>query len=246
MRMLRKLLFLAFAAAALGAAAFRLKVQPLWRTWGVDAVEATKPLPGDDVVPEAPVRDTRAITIDAPPAAVWPWLLQMGFGRGGWYSYDAVDMRGASVDRILPEHQALAVGDTVPTHPGGGFLVKAVEPERALVLYLDSGLARAQAEAARAASAEASPPNVAAAGAFMGATSPTEFAASWAFVLEPEAGGRTRLIERFRVRFEQGGQPWTRVTLPVLGFGVFAMVRRQLLGIRARAEQSERRTGAAA
>jgi hypothetical protein len=65
---------------------------------------------------------------------------------------------------------------------------------------------------------------------------PQEFAASWAFVLEPIEGGGTRLIERVRTRFGETDKPWTRFTLPVMGFGVFVMVRRQLLGIRARVE----------
>src|SRR3990172_10244978 len=89
------------------------------------------------LAPDPPAGAPRGRTIDAPPEAVWPWLVQMGYGRGGWYSYDAVDMKGASSATILPEHQSLAVGDLVPTDPGGGFVVKVVESEHALVLYVD-------------------------------------------------------------------------------------------------------------
>ena len=93
-------------------------------------------LPGDDLVPGAIVA-THAITIDAPPAEVWPWLVQMGCDRAGWYSVDRLDNGGRpSADRIVPELQGLAVGDAVPGWPGHRLLMHArlVEPERALVL----------------------------------------------------------------------------------------------------------------
>jgi hypothetical protein len=162
----------------------------------------------------------------------------MGYGRAGWYSYDAIDMAGASSRRVVPEWQSLDVGDVVPTHPGGGFEVRIVEPEEALVLYSDTAVVVGQAEAARVAGATGPAPNVQATGAFLGATQPTEFSASWAFVLEPVAG-RTRLIERFRVRFGDTDKPWTVMTLPAVGFGVFLMMRKQMLGIRDRAQASK-------
>ena len=62
----------------------------------------------------------------------------MGFDRGGWYSYDQLDMGGSSAVRILPEYQAIEVGDVIPTSPTTGFVVRAVEPRRALVLYSDT------------------------------------------------------------------------------------------------------------
>lgn len=223
--------------AAGGVIAFRTFVAPWWRSWGVEPAEVAKPLPGDEIVDGGVTAETRGITIEAPPSAVWPWLVQMGFGRAGWYSYDAVDMRGASAARILPEHQALVPGDNVPTHPGGGFVVKDIEPERHLVLYLDSEMVRAQAEEAAAINAE-SPANLRMTGAFMEQGQPTEFTASWAFVLEPVGSSRTRLVERFRVRFGTADdKPWTKATLPLMGFGVFLMMRKQLLGIRDRAER---------
>ena len=124
----------------------------------------------------------------------------------------------------------------LPTHPGGGFEVRVLEPKRALVVYTDSDIVARQAAAAREAATEAASTNVQATGAFLGATQPAEFAASWAFVLEPIAGGRTRLIERFRVKFGDSDKPWTAATLPVVGFGVFLMTRQQMLGLRERAE----------
>ena len=201
------------------------------RTWGIDPTEAVRPLPGDDLVPVSTAIETRGITIDAPPDAVWPWLVQMGFGRGGWYSYDQLDMGGTSAVALHPEWATVAVGDIMPTSPGTGFEVKVVEPGRALVLFSDTALVASQAAASREAAPV--PAGLAASGAFLG-TAPEDFAASWAFVLEALDGGRTRLIERFRVRFGDGG-PQFAVIGPIMGFGVFVMMRRQMLGIRDRA-----------
>ena len=233
---LRNIVAVVAGTVTLGGAAAWVTVRPWWHAWGTDPVESAAPLPGDDVVPDAGVSDTRAVTIDAPPSAVWPWLTQMGFGRGGWYSYDVVDMKGSSADKIIPDLPPLAPGDILPTHPGGGFEVRVVEPDRALVLYVDSSMARSWAAKDGVDLEMSVPANLRAGGAFMNAAQPTEFAASWSFVIEPLAGDRTRLIERFRIRFDGGERAWTRYTLPALGFGVFVMIRRQLLGIKARAE----------
>ena len=229
--MLRRLIVALLALGGAGYAGYQLVLKPWWRRWGVVPDEAIAPLPGDEVVPDAMTSETRGITIDAPPAAVWPWLVQMGYGRGGWYSYDAVDMAGHSTDRILPEHQGLKAGDLVPTHPGGGFVVRLIDPEKALVLFADTSLMQEQPAIDEASL------NVRATGAVLERAQPTDFAASWAFVLEPLPGGRTRLLERVRARFGETDQPWQRYTMPLMGFGVFVMVRRQLLGIKQRAEQ---------
>jgi len=229
-------LTVALAGAVVLSTTYRWVIGPWHRRWGATDAEASRVLAGDELVPEA-AGSTRAVTIDAPATDVFPWIVQIGFGRAGWYSYDQVDMEGSSSERILPEHQSLAVGDVVPTHPGGGFVVKAMEEGRHLVLYLDNELVRTQASEAEAINAE-SPANLRVAGAFMEGAQPPEFNATWAFVLEDLGNGQTRLIERFRVLF--GGdeaKPWTRFTLPVMGFGVFAMMRKQMLGIRDRAER---------
>ncbi len=236
---MRRLLLVLAALGATGVVVARLLDQ--WRrTWGVSPVEAIKSLPGDDLVPNAVTSETRGITIDAPVSAVWPWLVQMGYGRGGWYSYDQIDMGTPSATSILPELQQLAVGDLLPTHPGGGFEVKVLEQEQALVVYADTAMVQRQLEEARARGEEAPTLNVQATGAAMSAAQPSEFAASWAFVLEPLDGDRCRLVERVRAWFGGGEQPWMRYTLPVMGFGVFVMVRRQLLGIRTRVERAAR------
>jgi len=208
-----------------------------WRTWGFDPIDAARPLPGDDLVPTPTAIDTRGIIIDAPAEAVWPWLVQMGYERAGWYSYDRMDMRGKSSDRLMPEWQNLGVGDLVPTSSDTGFAVRVVEPGRALVLFSDTGIVASQAAAAAdAAERPDVPAGLAASGAILRQT-PQDFAASWAFALEPLDDGRTRLIERFRVRFGAGG-PAFRVVAPAMGFGVFVMMQRQMVGIRERAQRT--------
>ena len=203
-----------------------------WRTWGFDPKEAARSLPGDELVPTPTAIDTRGITIDAPPQAVWPWLVQMGFDRAGWYSYDQLDMRGKSLETIVPKLQDLAVGDVMPMSPNAGFEVRILDPGRALVLYADTALIERQTASAAHDTTDV-PAGLAASGTFLRQT-PQEFVASWTFSLEPLDGGRTRLIERFRVRFGPSG-PGFRFVGPIMGFGVFVMMQRQMLGIRARA-----------
>lgn len=94
-------------------------------------------LEGDDIIPHPSAQLTHAVAIDASPKDVWPWLLQMGCQRAGWYSWDVLDnARVRSADHIIPELQCLAVGDVIPARPvgAGGFKVLRIVPERALVL----------------------------------------------------------------------------------------------------------------
>jgi proline iminopeptidase len=235
--MLKRLFVIGAAIASAGAAFGFVKGRAEFRTWGIDPTESERPLPGDDLVPMAEAVDTRGIDIDAPPEKVWPWLVQMGYGRAGWYSYDQLDMNKPSADRIVPELQALAVGDVVPTHPGGGFEVRILEPDHALVLYADRGLMDAQKAAAPEGIKDASV-NVQATGMALEKTMQGDFTASWAFVLEPTAKGGTRLIERFRGRMEvpEGARMNPKMAGTMLVFGLFVMVRRQLVGIRGRVE----------
>ena len=142
---MRKVLFAIAAATAAAVVTYQVAVRPWWKSWGVSPEEAEEALPGDDVIADANAGETRAITVNAPAAAVWPWLVQLGTGRGGWYSYEGMGMQGQSAFKVLPDFQDLKVGDLVPTYPGGGFVVSRLEPGRALVLYLDSNLAREQA-----------------------------------------------------------------------------------------------------
>jgi hypothetical protein len=133
------------------------------------ALEKRRPLPVDGLVPKPMFTSTHAITIDAPPERVWPWIAQMGAGRAGWYSWDAIDNGGApSRTRIVPELQSIARGDIMPAVPGekDGFVVAAVDPPRDLVLTVPDG---------------------------HGGN-----AVGWEHVLDPLPGGRTRLIVRGR------------------------------------------------
>jgi hypothetical protein len=95
---------------------------PLYRrwhlNWGATPIEIAGALPGDDLLPHAQYRSTRAITIDAPPEAVWPWLVQVGCLRAGWYSNDLLDNLGhPSARSIVPSLQHLEVGQWVPMAP---------------------------------------------------------------------------------------------------------------------------------
>ncbi len=101
--------------------------------------EKQQNLPGDTLLPRIDRRITYAVTIDSPPSRVWPWLVQMGCDRGGWYSFDEVDNGGhPSADRIHPEWQHLEIGDHLAGSPsdapGSGFEVSEIHPNQSLVL----------------------------------------------------------------------------------------------------------------
>ena len=218
MRIIRMIgLALASALVASGVVYFAF-VRPKVRGWGLDPHEAELPLPGDELIDEPSHVETRGITIHAPISKVWPWLVQMGFGRAGWYSYDMMDSAKSSAAGILPEFQDLKVGDVMPTHPGGGFLVKVADAERALVLYTDTDLLRSQSGRE-------------------GNESYPEIQASWAFYLQPEDTG-TRLIERFRAK-TPGSGPATAVLGEIMGTGIVLMTRKQMLSIKERVEALE-------
>lgn len=116
--------------------------RPAMLRWGTEGDEATEPLPGDDLVPNPRFESTRAISIDAPPERVWPWVVQMGIYRAGFYTHDRVErlmfharyVEGKhSATRIHPELQDLEVGDLVPYGGGVYARVSEVEPNRHLV-----------------------------------------------------------------------------------------------------------------
>lgn len=116
-------------------AAAVLARRPL-RNWGTTAAERHRALPGDGLIPGERGTSTMATTIDAPPAAVWPWLAQMGADRAGWYSFDRLDNGGRpSADTLDPRWTQVAEGDRMVTVPGRSwFTVAHVEPNRSLVL----------------------------------------------------------------------------------------------------------------
>ncbi len=111
--------------------------------WGARPEEVEAILPGDELLPEAGTVATRAIGIDAPPSAIWPWLLQMGPGRGGAYTYDWIEnlfgLNMHSADRIVPEWQSMKVGDVWRNPQGVGMRTEIVDPERTLALRAEDG-----------------------------------------------------------------------------------------------------------
>ena len=123
------------AAAATGVAAYAKWIRPRQLTWGARPEEVDRSLPGDDLVARPTFNATRGISIQAPPEQVWPWLVQAGVGRAGWYSYDLLDNPGRrSSRRIIPELQHLAPGDIMPMGPGGqGIPVHALDPPRTMI-----------------------------------------------------------------------------------------------------------------
>jgi hypothetical protein len=133
------------AVAVLAGAGYPL----LWRrrclTWGASRAEAEHAMPGDEFLPGAPLVSTRAITVDAPSSAIWPWLVQMGPGRGGAYTYDRIEnlfgLNMHSADKILPEFQGLKAGDVIPLGAHGPRMrVEVLEPDHTLVLRSEDGL----------------------------------------------------------------------------------------------------------
>ena len=124
--------------AALLAVYFRV-IKPWHLRWGATDDEIARTMPGDELIPGAGTA-THAITIDAPPDNVWPWLVQIGYGRAGWYSYDWIDNDfKPSADRIIPEYQDLEVGDKILMMPTMGFEVKSIDPTNSIVSLLEDG-----------------------------------------------------------------------------------------------------------
>jgi hypothetical protein len=130
----------AATAAALGliAGAYLTLARPAQLRWGASDAEVARAMPGDALSDHPTFLSTRAISIAAPPEAIWPWLVQLGYGRAGFYGYDILENIGSprglrSADRIIPELQQLAVGDPLPLSAAGGLIVNAIEPPRFLI-----------------------------------------------------------------------------------------------------------------
>ena len=127
------------ATAVVIGAVYVFAVRPWHLRWGATTDEVRAALPGDELLPGAR-STTRAIAIAAPPEDVWPWLVQLGYGRAGWYSYDWIDNDGIpSVDRIVHELQELKVGDRIEMMPGSGFVVRYIADGRAILGESDDG-----------------------------------------------------------------------------------------------------------
>ena len=140
----RSLLAAALAAVGGAAAGYSLVLRERCLTWGAEPAEVHAAMPGDALMPDSPLVTTRAVTIDAPPDAIWPWLVQMGPGRGGAYTYDWIEnlfrLDMHSSDRVLPEFQDLKIGDSMRLGSKGPCLrVEILEANRALVYRSDDG-----------------------------------------------------------------------------------------------------------
>jgi hypothetical protein len=203
----------------------------LGRRWGATEDEVHRSLPGDDLVPHPMVETTHAITIHAPAAAIWPWLVQMGYDRGWWYTdarwYRLLETAlwnakpHTSAERIIPELQHLAVGDTVPDGPPrtASFTVAVLEPQRVLGLYSTTHILFMAPAFVR------NNPRLRLYGDF-----------SWAFILDEQEEGVTRLIVRTRASY--GPRLFRMLTLPLFYPGDFLMARMMLRTIKQRVEQS--------
>lgn len=151
-----------------------------------EAAEQTRLLPGDELLPAAKGQDTYGVTLPASPGQIWPWLVQMGCGRGGWYAQDWLDNGGQpSAERILPEFQALAPGQILAATPESpeGFEVLGLEPRRCLMLGSCFDLA-----------AKRQVP-------FADPLPDTYWRVSWVFGLEALGANETRLWARVRVDY---------------------------------------------
>jgi hypothetical protein len=199
-------LALGSASAAVAALARRRYLQ-----WGATKEESTTELPGDELVPNANITATRAITMAATADAVWPWIAQLGQGRGGFYTYDFLEnLVGCdihSADRIVPEWQSIAVGDEVKLHPEVGLPVTLLEPGTALVLR---------------------------GGIPMGPVAPP-YDFTWAFIVRTQKDGTTRLLVRERYAYTRW---WSSVLVEPVQLISFVMSQRMLRGIKRRAERT--------
>jgi hypothetical protein len=131
--------------AVSAAAAYSPPARRWYLNYGATGEEVARVLPGDDLLPDAEVVSTRAVTIEAAPDTVWPWLVQMGSGRGGVYSYDWIEnllgLHMHSADEILPQFQHLAAGDVLPLGPKGpGMRVEIFDPGRTLAFRSTDGI----------------------------------------------------------------------------------------------------------
>jgi hypothetical protein len=195
---------------AIGAAAtYILLARARQLRWGTNDSESDGPLPGDDLIPSPSLVATRAITVRTSTEHIWPWIVQLGQGRGGFYSYDFLEnLVGCDIhssDRIVPEWQDAKVGDEVNLHPEVALAVAALDPGRSLVLR---------------------------GGVPMGNTA-SPFDNTWAFVLRERSDGTTRLLVRERYAYLR---PWARLIVEPTALLAFVMTERMLRGIRDRAE----------
>ncbi|MFC2144066.1 SRPBCC family protein [Acidobacteriota bacterium] len=124
--------------AILSAAALWFLYRPWALTWGSTDEEIVRVMPGDEVLERPTFNATRAVTIEATPEEIWPWIVQIGYRRAGFYSYDQLDNEGIpSAERILPEYQNLKVNDLIPLSKSANVRVTALDPPKSMVLLFE-------------------------------------------------------------------------------------------------------------
>ena len=178
--------------------------------WGATGQECDASLPGDDLIANPDLTATRAIAVATSADRVWPWIAQLGQGRGGFYSYDFLEnLAGCdihSADRVVAEWQDLKIGDEIRLAPAVGLEVAAVQPGRSLVLR--GGVP----------AGESAPP----------------YDFTWAWILHDERDGTTRLIVRERYAYTRWWAPFLVEPVEAVSF---VMTQKMLRGIRDRAER---------
>jgi hypothetical protein len=139
-RLLRSLLYavlIIVCANGVAVVAYLLVIRPWQLRWGATEKEVERAMPGDELVTEPDLDTTRAVTVEASPEEIWPWLVQMGYRRAGFYSYDRLDNAGIpSAERILPEYQDLKVGDEIPIDRVNRMKVVVLESPRVMAWNL--------------------------------------------------------------------------------------------------------------
>ena len=179
--------------------------------WGATDQESEEPLPGDNLITHADLAATRAITIRASSSEVWPWIAQLGQGRGGFYSYDFLEnLVGCeihSADRIVPEWQDIGVGGEVRFAPEVGLTVASLEQGRSVVLR----------------------------GGVPIGNNPPPYDFTWVFVVREEPNKTTRLLVRERYAYTRS---WARLVVEPTEVLSFVMSQKMLRGIKERAERA--------
>lgn len=145
--MVRKVLVQVTAGLGLVAiimAGYLLVARPYQLQWGATQEEIVRSMPGDELDADPSFLATRAITITGTPQEIWPWLVQMGYHRAGYYGYDIIENPGSrtgleSARRIVPELQKVKVGDEVPIGAAGSWVMHAMEPDRFLIWSGEKG-----------------------------------------------------------------------------------------------------------
>jgi hypothetical protein len=210
----------ALGLAVVTAIIYRHFVRPWHERWGATDEEVNASLPGDGLIAEPASQVTRAISIQAPAGSLWPWVVQIGADRGGFYSYDLLEnifrLDIHSANEIVPDWQSRASGDLVhgDAKGRGGWYVMDVQPNRALVMKMaDVKNHRPFTREERAL---------------------MEF--TWAFVLRESTEQTTRLLVRERVAFRNG---LVSLVMAPIGLVSFVMTRKMMRGIKERVVRTQ-------